>query len=489
MCHGGCGGGGIYDFERTMFSGGDPDSWWKEITRICGLEPNKRGIRDHGELIATYDYHDPAGKLLFQKLRYKPKNFSQRAPNGKGGWDYTLNGVPRLPYRLPELITARVVLIAEGEKDADNLNALPWGSLANGKPMPPVSATCNPEGAGPGKWRDSYSVYLKGRMVVIFPDNDAVGQVHASEVAHSVFPYAHSVKIVNLPDLPEHGDVSNYLENHSVGDLYALIRKTPQWVEEKVEEKPFFVPPSQILKGSVDVEWLVPGIIHRKSKGLIVASPKAGKSMIALDLAVALASSQSWLGQPLLNRNVRTAVVSREDGPGMTKKRIQGFAQARGLSMASLDQWLRFNTHEQKRSFSVESDVDIEEISRWIKQEGIEFCIFDVLNLLHDADENSNTEMTKVMKRFDKIRNDSGADIAIIHHDKKDSRLGSKKPRGASAIDSWWEWKVSISPREDDENVKDIYFGSKAVQAHPPVAIEFVTTSDSMMAIVPAVSR
>jgi DNA polymerase family A len=37
-------------------------------------------------IVETYDYQDESGTLLFQVLRYDPKGFSQRRPNGNGGW-------------------------------------------------------------------------------------------------------------------------------------------------------------------------------------------------------------------------------------------------------------------------------------------------------------------------------------------------------------------------------------------------------------------
>ena len=48
---------------------------------------------------ATYDYRDEADKLLFQAVRYTPKGFSQRRPNGAGGWIYKLEDVRRVLYR------------------------------------------------------------------------------------------------------------------------------------------------------------------------------------------------------------------------------------------------------------------------------------------------------------------------------------------------------------------------------------------------------
>jgi len=60
-------------------------------------------------IIATYDYKDESGKLLYQAVRYEPKDFRQRRPDGKGGWIWNLEGVRRVLYRLEELLRAGVV--------------------------------------------------------------------------------------------------------------------------------------------------------------------------------------------------------------------------------------------------------------------------------------------------------------------------------------------------------------------------------------------
>ena len=104
------------------------------------------------------------------------------------------------------------VIIAEGEKDVDRICSL---NLSELHPGTRVAATTNFHGAGPGKWHDYYSLYLAGKDVVILPDNDEVGRAHAEEIARSAAKYANGVKVVHLPGLDEHGDVSDYLDSHS----------------------------------------------------------------------------------------------------------------------------------------------------------------------------------------------------------------------------------------------------------------------------------
>lgn len=81
------------------------------------------------KFVESYDYVDANGKLLFQKLRYVEesgkKTFRQRKPNGHGGWEYSLGDVPKVLYNLPAVLDASknggVVWVVEGEKDANRL--------------------------------------------------------------------------------------------------------------------------------------------------------------------------------------------------------------------------------------------------------------------------------------------------------------------------------------------------------------------------------
>jgi len=150
----------------------------------------------------TYVYTDEQGKTLFGVIRTPQKEFWAVRPDGNGGWLYGLEGIEPTVYRLPEVIKAvkegEIVFVVEGEKDCDNLRKLG------------LVATTNHGGAK--KWRDHYSDYLVGADVVIIPDDDEPGREHAERVAQSLVGKAKSIRILELPDLPPKGDVSDWLE-------------------------------------------------------------------------------------------------------------------------------------------------------------------------------------------------------------------------------------------------------------------------------------
>lgn len=154
----------------------------------------------------NHDYRDEFGELLFQVKRYykgKDKCFSQRQPDGRGGWIDNTKGVRQVPYRLPELLAVqsqltKPVYVVEGEKDADRLASLG------------LIATCNAGGAG--KWKPCHSEHFKGRVVVCIPDNDKAGREHVQKVVKSLKGIAAHIRILELPGLPEKGDVSDWLD-------------------------------------------------------------------------------------------------------------------------------------------------------------------------------------------------------------------------------------------------------------------------------------
>ena len=115
-------------------------------------------------IVQTYDYHDERGQVLFQVVRYEPKTFKQRRSDGAGGWIWSLGGVRRMVYRLPELAEAECAWHVEGEKDADALVALG------------LRATTTPGGAD--GWRDDFADQIKAAGIsemMLLPDNDPAG--------------------------------------------------------------------------------------------------------------------------------------------------------------------------------------------------------------------------------------------------------------------------------------------------------------------------
>jgi Protein of unknown function (DUF3631) len=182
---------------------------------MADLFPPKPSRDGWGPVVATYRYRGEDGCVLFEKRRFANKNFSQRQPDGTGN----IEGVRRVPYRLPELLdgvrAGRWIFVVEGEKAADRL-------VREG-----FVATCGNGGAG--KWHYTERDGFRGAKVAVLADNDKVGRDHALDVARSLNGIAQEIRLVELPGLPEKGDVVDYLDADGTAEgLRALVTEAPE---------------------------------------------------------------------------------------------------------------------------------------------------------------------------------------------------------------------------------------------------------------------
>jgi hypothetical protein len=241
------------------------------------------------KIAETYDYVDHAGATVSQTVRYEPKRFSQRRPNGAGGWVWNLDGVALVLYQLPEVIAAvaqgRAVFVVEGEKDVESLRALG------------LVATTNPMGAG--KWRASYSEILRGADVVLFPHNDDAGRKHVQHIAASLRGTAKRVRILDIaavwPQCPEKGDISDWIAAGGTAEkLNELLGALPEWQAPPQRLSPLSL--AEFFSLSIKPrEMLLAPIIPEKGTAMLYASRGTGKTHIALGMAYAVATGTKFL--------------------------------------------------------------------------------------------------------------------------------------------------------------------------------------------------
>lgn len=304
-----------------------------EICEAMGLQmadlfpkTNQKPIKDKLSLVATYDYLDEDGALLFQKLRYVDqdgrKTFRQRRPDGIGGWIFSLGDTPKVLYNLPMVLHAiadgKRIYVVEGEKDADTLNALGY------------VATTMPGGAG--KWLEIHTRALAGAKVEIVADNDEPGLAHGRSVAAALQSAGITARLWRTP---KGKDVSEFLalggnlkevlpvENDDMIDV--SVEADPSPIDQlasdiaDVLQRPDLsekqkLSRASLLIGSFGVDetaetgrlvhwqqfveetdddsydWVIPGLLERQERVIVVASEGVGKTMLARQVAICSAA-------------------------------------------------------------------------------------------------------------------------------------------------------------------------------------------------------
>ncbi|HUT10559.1 MAG TPA: phage/plasmid primase, P4 family [Thermoguttaceae bacterium] len=171
-----------------------------ELKDISAEQP-KPTRKTRREYVCGYDYRNANGDLVYQVQRVHivdaetgerlDKDFPQRRPDPEapGRWINNVKGVPRVLYRLPELLAADVgewCFVCEGEKDVETVAGLN------------LCSTCNPTGAMHWNVLSDDSA-LHGRRACIIADRDDKGRRHAQDVAQRLAGKAALVKVIELP--------------------------------------------------------------------------------------------------------------------------------------------------------------------------------------------------------------------------------------------------------------------------------------------------
>ena len=370
-----------------------------------------------GKIVATYDYCDAGGEVEFQVVRYDPKRFLQRRPDGNGDWIWSVKGCKTLLYRLPELNAnpEATVYFCEGEKDADN-------AASRG-----LVATCSPTGAC--KFRKQHAEQLVGRDVVILPDNDEAGRRHVEKVATMLQGKAKSIRVVDLPDLPPKGDLSDWLDSGgTVEDLQTLVDETDEYAPSEPSASDAPKPIEKFTFGELAEQYpdqnppVVDGLFREGETINIISNSKVGKSWFAYDLALAIVNGHYWHKRPTSQGKV--LIVDNELHRNTLADRIPKVARRMGVAPGSWESnlaiWpLRGDLRPLSALAGDFYDIEPGEFKLIILDARYRFAE-------PGASENDNYAEAQFYNWIDAFAKHTRAAFALIHHASKGEQSGKR---------------------------------------------------------------
>jgi hypothetical protein len=425
-----------------------------EALRQRGLWPaiEERGD-DTKRIVATYNYRDAAGALRYQVVRFAPKDFCQRQPDGAPDrWLWNMTGIEPLPYRLPEMLADPIatVYVAEGERDCDNLGEIGL-----------VATTSH---GGAGKWRNDISRWFAGRNVVVIPDNDDPGRAHASDVAAKLSGIAASIRILELPGLPPKGDVSDWLTaGGTAEDLDRLAADAPPVAAE--EPAPNVPQAGPIDAGEDDAPipprgWLLGNTFCRGFISGLLSQGAAGKTAVRITQALALATGRPLTGEHVFERG-RVLIVCLEDSLDELRRRVRAARLHHGVTAAEVRGWLYFwapaglKIAEQRDGSRQIVPGELEQQLRaFIADRMIDLVIIDPLVKTHTADENDNTAIDAVCCILARLADDLNCAVDILHHERKSGSPeagDANRGRGASSFRDAARLLYTLTPMTEAE--------------------------------------
>lgn len=218
------------------------------------------------------------------------------------------------------------------------------------------------------------------------------------------------------------------------------------------------------------LEWMIENVWVAKSRGLIAGHPGVGKTWIALEMLLSVATGKPCMGQYRPVQTGPVLLVEEESSHMNLARRIHCMARGKGLANSELAgfhhitrQYVKIPKHEK-------------EIIAFIKAKGVKFVVFDSLRRFHSAKENSSDEMQSVLESFARINNETECSLLLIHHlSKSGNEPGDKKPvfermRGTSDLWAWRDCILGIEG-EEESNRSKCSFQFRDAEAQAPIAI------------------
>lgn len=440
------------------------------------------GSKEDRPIIATHDYLDSQGHLLFQKARFatKPKTKPRhKRPDGK--WRWGAGTVKRPLYRLPEISDTAEVVVVEGEKDVDSLFRLGF------------KATTTPF----GKWEREHLEALSGKNVFIIGDNDKAGDEKVRKAAEFLQGHAKSIRIVELPmeGKPLEYDVSDFIaefdEPEAAAEKLAILMKQAREPEDAKEAfPPLTLDKTQIsqvlLEEPPDAEPLLTyngtPVLTRRVVGGLTASGGTGKSYFLLQLAYALADG-TGIGPLRAADSFRVLMLCGEDPLDEVYRRLWRIGKGEfpdGLCVASTAGQLPPLMH------MVEGNPQRSPAYDWLKttienHAPLDVLILDPKSRFDGTDENKNEHVTAFITALESLVVEFGITVLFAHHVSKQNanHMGQSASRGASAIVDSARWMAGMT-KMSEESAK------RYELADPRHYIEFDITKSNYSAQLPA---
>ena len=224
-CHSGCGNEEIIealDLEMSDLFSGNGNDKGKPIGPPA-KEDKPAEVLTVEELPGTineyFGFKDEEGKLLY--IQQHKGAYYRVVGEDEDGDPLLIKGlgdVEPVLFELPGLIQAveagETIYHLEGCKD-----------VVNAKERLGITATTS---GGAKTWKGEFAEhYRAAKEVVILPDNDEEGATYAAKVAQDLLGIVESVKVVDLPGLPEKGDLTDWLDAwHTAEEFFAVIGET-----------------------------------------------------------------------------------------------------------------------------------------------------------------------------------------------------------------------------------------------------------------------
>jgi hypothetical protein len=219
-------------------------------------------------------------------------------------------------------------------------------------------------------------------------------------------------------------------------------------------------------------QWLVPGILTEGSIAAIYGAPESGKSFLAVDMSMSVASGIAWHGREVLPGGV--LYVAAEGAPGLGKRvrawKLDRGAASRPIAFSLMRDPLSLTTEKEARDFARAVRSSLGELR---------MIVVDTLNqTAAGADENSAKEMGQYIAGMKRLRDATGATVVVVHHSGKDEARGM---RGSTALLGAMDTTVEVKRSTDGKSIEVQVRKQKDAEREPAMRFNLDKVAGSLV--------
>jgi hypothetical protein len=193
--------------------------------------------------------------------------------------------------------------------------------------------------------------------------------------------------------------------------------------------------------------WLIEGLWADEAVGIVGGQPKCGKSFLALDLAVAVASGVPALRRFPVPRPGPVLLFAAEDPLHVVRERLEAIAKAAGVDFDPLD--VHVITQPTLR---LDLDPDRERLRQTVAALRPRLLVLDPLVRLHRIDENAAGEVAPLLASLRTLQRQLHTAVLVVHHARKggDRRRPGQALRGSSELHAWGDSNLYLHRSYED---------------------------------------
>ncbi|WP_264730512.1 MULTISPECIES: AAA family ATPase [unclassified Wolbachia] len=413
-------GGDIFDLWAAVTGKNQFTDTIEDIAKWIGYSEKNNTL---GQPTASWNYYDESDQVIATVYRYNTDSRKRYLPFDVKRSSFTPPQIRPL-YNIPGIMKSDKVILVEGEKCADAL-------IEQG-----MTATTAMLGANAPIEKTDWSP-LKGKHVIIWPDNDEPGKQYAEKVVKKLtFLGVLSLTLLEIPENKPKGwdaadsvqtniDISEFIESNSRKVIVKQLLNIQEWSVER------FIGPVPEQK------FLVEGLFPLGVTSILAAMGDTGKGMLLLDLALKVASrkDQPCGFGPLVTEHGSVVIFSAEDDMSEIHRRLERLdSQCERLKYK--DRLFIVPLPNVSGSLTIiksvsgkviETSPEFESITKQLnKIKDLKLIVFDPLASFVHADLNTDPAVGDyLMSLLSDLAGSTGASIITAHHMRKPK---SEKP-------------------------------------------------------------